>query len=335
MRCTGDAASEKRSAATLRTRLEQAAGMTSYDLCLAWNWKYDADFVLLLDRACAARRLSLLQVTPENLGDVLRCLLDEQVGFRAFFDRASEDDARFVAVVQWASKHGAYRINPHELAARSSDKAAMHLALIGAGLYTPYTIILPSYDQQPDIAPVDLRPLGGRFTIKPAHGGGGRGVVTDATSLGQALVARREFPADKYLLQTQIVPRKLDGRWAWFRVIYCAGQVYACWWDRQTHIYGLVAPADECRYGLGPLREAATSIARLCGLHLFSTEIALSSEDLFVVVDYVNDQIDLRLQSSVADGVPDDIVRQVAERLAEVVAALGLPSSGCEGGAHD
>jgi hypothetical protein len=61
--------------------------------------------------------------------------------------------------------------------------------------------------------------------------------------------------------------------------------------------------------------------AHLCGLELFSTEVTLTPDGLFVVVDYVNDQIDLRLQSKTPDGVPDDIVRDVAARLATLVAA--------------
>jgi hypothetical protein len=55
-------------------------------------------------------------------------------------------------------------------------------------------------------------------------------------------------------------------------------------------------------------------------LDLFSTEIAFVSEGRFVVVDYVNDQIDLRLQSIAAEGVPDDIVKSIAQRLVSKVA---------------
>lgn len=302
--------------------------MTRYDLCLAWNWEYDADFVALLNTACRSYGLSLLQITPDNLVDRLQSLDNHQITFCAFLDRASDTDARFTPIAQWARHHALYRINPHEQASRSWDKAVMHLALISAGLYTPYTIILPSYEEQPGLPAMDLSPLGDSFTIKPAHGGGGEGVVIEATSLSQVLVARQEYPTDKYLLQAHIVPIQLGSRPAWFRVIYCAGQVYPCWWDTRTHVYTPVALAEESHYCLSPLHDITASIAHLCGLDLFSTEISLTSEGLFVIVDYVNDQIDLRLQSKALDGVPDEMVQDIVARLAGLVADHCPPPPG-------
>lgn len=300
--------------------------MTSYDLCLTWNWEYDADFVMVLDMACRSHGLSLLQITPDNLVDLLQALVSHQITFRAFLDRASEADARFIPVIQWAHDHAVYRINPHEQASRSWDKATMHLALISTGLHTPYTIILPSYGEQPILPPIDLSPLGDSFTIKPAHGSGGAGVVIEATSLGQVFAARQECSTDRYLLQAHIVPVQLGSRPAWFRVIYCAGRIYPCWWDPCTHVYTFVTLAEVSHYYLGPLYDITTSIARLCGLDLFSTEISLTPEGLFVIVDYVNDPIDLRLQSKTLDGVPDDIVHDIAEHLVGLVAAYCPPS---------
>ncbi|MCC7511318.1 MAG: hypothetical protein IT296_01585, partial [Anaerolineae bacterium] len=40
-----------------------------------------------------------------------------------------------------------------------------------------------------------------------------------------------------------------------------------------------------------------------------------------LVVDYVNDPIDLRLQSRAADGVPDFIVERIAARIADELTA--------------
>jgi hypothetical protein len=61
-------------------------------------------------------------------------------------------------------------------------------------------------------------------------------------------------------------------------------------------------------------------------LDLFSTEIALTLDGLFMVVDYVNDPIDLRLQSKATDGVPDQIVSHIAESLVERVSAMVIPT---------
>jgi hypothetical protein len=59
---------------------------------------------------------------------------------------------------------------------------------------------------------------------------------------------------------------------------------------------------------------------------LFSTEIAITSDGRFVIVDYVNDPIDLRPQSKTFDGVPDDIVEDITKRLVEVI-LMHHPSS--------
>lgn len=294
--------------------------MDRYDLCLAWNWEYDTDFVGLLVAACQSHGLSLLQITPENVAEMTNALVSGQIACRAFWDRASEEDAQFFPLVQWTANHCAYRINPYERARRTWDKCTMHQAIVGLGLYTPYTIILPSYEAQPEV-PVNVQALGEPFTITPANGGGGEGVILEATSLSQVQNARQEYRGDRYLLQAHVTPVQLGSRAAWFRIIYCAGTVYLCWWDTNTHVYAPVTETEETNYRLDPLRDITSVIARGCGLDLFSTEITLTPDDRFFVMNYVNDHLDLRLQSKAADGVPDDIVLDIAEGLAGLVAA--------------
>jgi hypothetical protein len=297
----------------------QRKGMDRYDLCLAWNWEYDADFVDMLATACQSHGLSLLQITPENVAEISDSLAENQITCQVFWDRASEDDARFIPIVQWAADHCVYRINPAEKARLTWDKGAMHRAFTGLGLHTPYTVILPPYEEQLAIPSVDWEALGERFTIKPAHGGGGEGVVAEATSLSQVQGARQKYPGDRYLLQTYVIPIQLGPRAAWFRVFYCVGQIYICWWDTSTHVHTPVTPVEKTSNDLSPLRTITTAIARFCRLDLFSTEIALTPDGRFVVVDYVNDQIDLRLQSKAADGVPDDLVCHIVERIIGLV----------------
>jgi hypothetical protein len=160
--------------------------------------------------------------------------------------------------------------------------------------------------------------LGNPFVIKPARGGGGEGVVLEAASLEQALAARQRYPDEKYLLQARVNTQQLGSHPAWFRVMCGAGQVYPCWWDPNSHVYTPVTPAEKAEFGLGALREITHRIADISKLSIFSTEIAYTPASLFLVVDYVNDQIDLRLQSKAADGVPDAIVENIASGIARL-----------------
>jgi hypothetical protein len=120
-----------------------------------------------------------------------------------------------------------------------------------------------------------------------------------------------------------VCPIRAGRRPAWFRVLYCAGEIYPCWWDIQTHVYAPVTAAEESHFRLSQLRSITETIADVCQLGLFSTEIAHAGQTGPIVVDYANDPIDLRLQSSTPEGVPDDIVRFVAERLVSFVGRAG------------
>ena len=298
--------------------LYNSCSMPHYDLCLAWNWEYDRDFVHLLEAACERVGLAFFSVTTENLDSTLAGLSSREISFAGFLDRASESDSRFQPLVDWARQPHVFRINPQELTVWSADKATMHLEFVSRRLDTPYTILLSPSNETPGLLPLDLSPLGGRFAIKPASLGGGEGVVLEATSLEQVLSVRQQYPHEKYLLQAQVTSQVLDGRPAWFRVLVCDGAVYPCWWDQYTHVYTRVTAEERLRFGLRRLYEVARRIAQVCRLDLFSTEITLTADGRFLVVDYVNDPLDLRLQSKAADGVPDAFVESIAGRLARL-----------------
>jgi hypothetical protein len=153
--------------------------------------------------------------------------------------------------------------------------------------------------------------------LKPAHGGGSKGVHIGPLTFEQVAGARQEYSTDQYLLQAYISPVQLGNRPAWFRLIVFGSQVYPCWWDPTTHIYTSLHHAEEERLSLQPLRPIAATIRQICGLDLFSTEVALTAQGLFVVVDPVNDPIDLRLQSCTPDGLTDEIAWTIANGLAE------------------
>ncbi len=292
--------------------------MQVYDLVLSWDWRYDEDFVMYVEAACRSRGLTFNQITRTNLLETLTCLYSGQMTFRALLDRAA-DDLRFEPLRRFAQEHNLLRINPAEKSHWAEDKATMHLELIQAGVNTPYTILLASFIHEPLLPAMDLTPLGTKFVVKPAVGGGGEGVRMNATSLEDIQRARLEYPDQKYLAQATIEPCNLAGRKAWFRVFYVHGDCIACWWDPSTHIYASLKIDEEAVFHLEPLRTVTGQIARVCQLDWFSTEIALTCDGQFVVVDYVNDGIDTRTQSKAADGVPDEILRYMAEKLVSMV----------------
>ena len=121
------------------------------------------------------------------------------------------------------------------------------------------------------------------------------------------------------MIQATVVPRTIHGQPALFRVFYSAVKTYPCWWHPLTHVFSVVTPSDENRYTLTSLRDITQRIASLCKRDWFSTEIALTLEE-FIVVDYVNDGIDTRIQSKAVDGVPDEVMREITSQLVALVA---------------
>lgn len=286
-----------------------------YDLCLPWYWEYDDVFVGIVERACIQEGISLWQIRPDNLLESITALYKGVTTFKTLLHRG-QGEPTFDPISRWAKQYGARRINPEEVSAWSEDKATMHLELINAGLNTPYTILLSSFLEEPVISSLDLSPLGENFVIKPSNQGGGYGVILGANSLDEILKARMEFPNEKYLVQAHITPQTLNGKPAWFRCFFAYGEAYPCWWDTETHIYQKVTAEEEAQFGLGRLNEITKRIASICKLDWFSTEIALAGE--FIVVDYVNDGIDTRIQSKAMDGVPDDVMESIAKQLVKI-----------------
>lgn len=286
-----------------------------YDLCLPWYWEYDDVFVGLVERACIEKGVSLWQIKPDNILESITALYKGVMTFKTLLHRG-QGEAIFDPIPRWAHDHGARRINPSEFSIWSEDKATMHLELINSGIHTPYTILLAPFLEQPVLPRIDLTPLGNNFVIKPSNGGGGEGVILGAETIEEILQARMEFPAQKYLIQAHVTPRNIEDRPAWFRIFFANGETYPCWWDPSTHIYSPVTAQEESQHRLGRLRDVMQRIAAICKLDWFSTEIALTDE--FIVVDYVNDEIDTRVQSQAIDGVPDEVMENIAKQLVKI-----------------
>jgi hypothetical protein len=243
-----------------------------------------------------------------------------------------------------------------------TDKGAAHTELLRLGFGVPETLVFRPWTPDRRLIAAEWRSLaldqlGASVFVKPANGFGGQDVtridVTTPEALAAAIAGARNCNrAETYLVQRAVRWVRLradDGaeRPAYFRILHCLGDFLAFWWDPQAVASGLpayreVTPTEVLRCQLQPLYDAAEALADLCGLEWFSTEICLSAgnepsrfrvrgpngrDRPLVVIDYVNDQCDVDVQSRWLGAPPDAVVAYVADRFAEA-AARGCRVSG-------
>jgi hypothetical protein len=250
--------------------------------------------------------------------DLARRLEAGEIHARCCLDRVWDWGGEYEMHVSAVQRHVPLMLNDYDKVRRIWNKVTMHMELIAHGLHAPYLMLVPSIEENPNPPALDLAPLGPRFSIKGAYSGGS-GVLKPAMSWSDVLDQRREWPSDQTIVQAWVEPKMLGKRRAWFRVFYACGATYLCWADDRTHIQEIVTPEEEGRFQLSILRGMAQQIAGLCGLNLFSTELALADNNIWHVCDYVNEPCDYRLKSSVVNGVPDEVVAGVADRIASWV----------------
>lgn len=291
-------------------------------ILIATDWEYDLDFIRLLEKSIQDYGSHSMVVGPDNLNLIIHEIETGRLPIFALIDRASDTSPKFIRLQSLLHESGIPIFDPIEQLRWVSDKATLHLEFLSAGIPTPYTLILPPYEEKntPALHVEDLAHLGRPFVIKPANTtGGGIGVVNGAESLQDVLHARTEFQSDKYLIQEKIIPMVKEGHRFWFRSFYVGDRVFSSWWDKETHRYTLIDGALTDPFGLFTISKLMQKIAKVALLTFFSSEIVLSADDRWVVVDYVNESCDMRLQSKHWDGVPDVLVQQIAKTLVEFI----------------
>ncbi|MBI3986543.1 MAG: hypothetical protein HY343_06470 [Lentisphaerae bacterium] len=295
----------------------QARPSSSAEVAVLWDWEYDADFVLLLERECRRARRSFIAFRGPEVLDFVRLSDRRALSVGTVIDRASDVLPGIGLHLEDLKRAGARIVNDTEKMAWCRDKATMHLELLRAGVRVPYGMIVSTHDhpERLDLMEMTGDKLGTPFVIKPAEGGGGDGVVLNARSRRDVADYLAKSGADKIVLQRKVMPRQLGRRRGWFRVFWVAGKTIPCWWDDLTHIYEPLSPAEERIHGLEALRSITALIAKISGMSLFSTEIAVDEDGKPVVVDFVNEMPDFRPQSGHPDGVPDAVLARIVTEL--------------------
>jgi hypothetical protein len=286
-----------------------------YDLGILWEWKYDEKFVRLVDAFCQRSGKTSYLVWPGNFNESMTKILSGELRFRVVLDRATDSDPAFIPIVRLHQEAQSKIINVPEKAIHTHNRALMHLEFMSGGVNVPYTLMLSPNEAVDEKA---LEVIGHPFVIKPVEGeGGGEGVFLGAQTVDEVERVRKQYPGKQILIQENIIPREFNQRRCWFRVFYTCGKVIPCFWDDLTHIYRRLAPEEEMVFS--DLKRITEKIQEIISLEFFSTEIVQTGEGKFVVVDYVNDQCDMRFQSDTPDGVPDSVVGEIAKAIVEAI----------------
>lgn len=285
-----------------------------WDIGLIWEWQYDERFIKLFDALCYKKGKKSYFISGYNLSETIEKITKGNLKFKAILDRATDCNIAFIPLVHLLQKQGSRVIDDPAKIARSSDKATMHIECLKAGLKVPESMILFPNDE---ITEEMLGSIGIPFIIKPALGGGGEGVIKDAFSISDIIMARSKSPNAVFIIQKKIIPREVDGNRCWFRVFFVCGKVIPCFWNDLTHVSRRVSPSQEKTFE--KLIEITKKINTLTSLEFFSTEIAQLQNGDFVVIDYANDQCDMRFQSDTHEGVPDLVIEEIIEAIIDTL----------------
>ncbi|KUG26106.1 hypothetical protein ASZ90_004062 [hydrocarbon metagenome] len=296
-----------------------------FDLAISYTWIYDIEFTQLIEKMFQANGLSTFVINRTNIDEITKYVREKKIIFTAYLDRASDEDSNFSELGELLTKSSCKIINEYENVAQSTDKSIVQSKLIDAGLKIPKTIIIPPFDKQPElnIPPKKLEQLGKPFVIKPAYySGGSDGVIKNGLTLNDVQSARMKNKDDNYLIQEKIYPDIINNHRAWFRVLWVFGKVIPLLWDDDTLIYSELDVQEEHPEIYNEIIEQMKIIYGVAKLEYFSSEFALTKNGELFLIDYVNDQCDMRLKSKHPDGVPNKIVKEFISEMIQFVKSL-------------
>jgi len=293
-----------------------------YDLVILWDWRYDDDFVQCLCDEAKKKGLRVTAFGPRTLHEFAKTVEDTAYFVQVAIDRASDIQPGLAVILSQMKSYGTILINDPQAMAWCRDKATMHLELLSKGVSVPYGIVVSTQDHPECMHILALEKLGTPFVIKPAEGGGGEGVVLDADSPKDISEAVKTSHTGKVILQEKVIPKMIGERRGWFRIFYILGKIMPCWWDDLTHYYCPVESSELEVDLLNKIEEIMLCIANTSHMEFFTTEIALDQKDKLVVIDFVNEMCDMRLQSRHPDGIPDEVVRQIVDEVISLCTLL-------------
>jgi glutathione synthase/RimK-type ligase-like ATP-grasp enzyme len=292
--------------------------METFDLGIAWDQELDNEFVEGLNNYSLKEGLRPYLLHGSNFYASLKDISEGNIHFRLFLNRASEDDPVFSGLPDFLKRKGITFINHPDNAKRSADKFQMHSMFVSYGLPVPKTVFLKSREER-QVLEAKIQHVCVPCVLKSAFGSCSDSTAVTIDSLDDALRLMGQDEDRSYVAQEQVSPVNLENKPAWFKVLYCFGEIIACRWHPVAKEYDALTLRQIYRLGLHEVWPITKKIRQACKLDFFSTDIAMKEKGKFLIVDYVNDRPDMRKKSKFKDALPDEIVDKVINSIVSFV----------------
>jgi len=290
--------------------------METFDLGIAWDNEIDNEFVNDLNDYALKGGIRPYLIHIYNFYASLKDITENKISFRFLLNRTSDDDPVFRGLPDFLKRKGIAFINHPDKAKESRDKFKIHLKFNSHDIPVPKTALLNPKEDRKSLE-LKIKYVSRPFVLKPADGYGEEAIL-DARSLDDVIKLKEQHGDIKYIAQEKILPKSLENKPAWFRVLYCCGKVIPCWWHPKTHMYDILTVKQVYALELYDMWHTTRRISQVCKLDFFSAELAMKNDEKFLVVD-LDDQPYLRRKSKFNDGVPDEIVDKVIQNIVSFV----------------
>jgi len=292
--------------------------METFDLGIAWDNESDNEFVNVLNDRALKEGVRPYLIHAYNFFSTLKDITDSKLTFRCFFNRYSNESSIFGGLADFLKQKDINFINHPTNVKNSVDKSKIHFVFISHGLPIPKTVFLRSQEER-QVLEAKIQHVSVPCVVKSAFSSGTEGMALTVNSLDDALRLIRQDEDKSYFAQERVSPINLENKPAWFKILYCFGEIIACRWHPMDKEYDAMTLRQIYRLGLHEVWPIAKKIRQACKLDFFSTDIAMKEKGKFVIVDYVNDRPDMRRKSKFKDALPDEIVDKVINSIVSFV----------------
>lgn len=287
--------------------------MKNYDFGISWVYSKDEEFVKILKKNLKKKKFSFYEINYGNVDDVIGMIGKEEIFFKNFIDLSSFEHPVFSILLEKLNSKGINVINSSQSIVKSYSKSKLHKLFEKNNLPLRKTFVISEKTRGFEKI---IKELKKPFILSASVSSYENGIVLNANKKEDISAYTTEYSTEKILAHEYKLPKIIDDKTAWFRVMYSCGKILPHWWDPQNHFYQTLGSSKDENKIKKRLELYTRKIADITGLKLFSTEIIIDNKGKYFVIDYANVPMDLSSQEFEKDGVPKKTLNEIAESIA-------------------